>query len=152
MPVIDAQGDVIGPSWPVLAEDAALPAAGPVLLPLARFLATAAADLPRPVGVVLAAEQSPDALVGRLDVLAVVAVGFATFRDGRGFTQARRLRERHGYGGEIRAVGHVLPDQFAALLRCGVTSVDVAQDAAVWRAVLGLRTQAGPLLRRLGVG
>ena len=58
------------------------------------------------------------------------------FRDGRGFTLARTLRERHDYRGEIRAVGHILPDQYLFLLRCGVDTVALptGTDLAPWHA------------------
>jgi uncharacterized protein (DUF934 family) len=69
----------------------------------------------------------------------LVAIRFPKFRDGRGFTLARTLRERYGFTGEIRALGHVLPDQHLFLLRCGFSSVAVPDDAdlAVWTAAIG---------------
>ena len=42
-----------------------------------------------------------------LDRLAVVALVFPTFRDGRAYSQARLLRERYLYRGELRATGQV---------------------------------------------
>ena len=55
-------------------------------------------------------------------------------KDGRAFTQARALREHFGFQGEIRATGHVLPDQYRMLLRCGVSTVQLPDgaDPAVW--------------------
>ncbi len=158
--VIDATGRAIDNGWTQLADAAPLPAAGGVILPLARLLATAEAVLPVRLGVLLAPGDAPDAVAALLHRLGVVAVSFPKFRDGRGFTQARSLREHFGYGGEIRAVGHVLPDQFLSLLRCGVSTVELAegQDPAVWRSVLALRggldtrpvaERPLPLLRRL---
>ncbi|MGG4603910.1 DUF934 domain-containing protein [Paenalcaligenes sp. Me131] len=58
-----------------------------------------------------------------LDKVQLVAIGFAQTRDGRGFTLAKLLRERHGFTGDIRAVGPLLPDQFVMLLQCGISSV-----------------------------
>ena len=60
-----------------------------------------------------------DDLVPYLDRLAAVALVFPTFRDGRAYSQARLLRERHGYDGELRATGQVLRDQFVFMLRAG---------------------------------
>ena len=97
-----------------------------------------------------------DGLPAAFDGLALIAVRFPKFRDGRGFSQIRALRER-GCLGEIRAVGNVLPDQFLSLVRCGVSTVALPEgaDPAVWRAVLGLHVgdeaQALPLLRRIAV-
>jgi uncharacterized protein (DUF934 family) len=51
--------------------------------------------------------------------LPLIAVDFPGFMDGRGFSLARLLRERYGYKGEIRAIGHVIRDQLCYLKRCG---------------------------------
>ncbi|EHH66990.1 DUF934 domain-containing protein [Gluconobacter morbifer] len=63
-----------------------------------------------------------------LNRLELVVVQFPIFRDGRAFTQARELREYLRYGGEIRAEGHILPDQANFLKRCGVDSVVLPKD------------------------
>lgn len=72
----------------------------------------------------LAPAVAPD-----LDQFALVALEFPKFRDGRAFSTARELRERHGYAGEIRAVGHVIPDQYQFLVRTGFTSVEVPEGS-----------------------
>lgn len=96
---------------------------------------------------------SPDAdltaLLPRLGELAVIAVEFPKFRDGRGFTLARGLRQR-GYQGDLRAVGHFLPDQFGALIACGFTSFDTPPEhsPAQFAAALAKPRQPGQLLRR----
>ncbi|MEP6785285.1 MAG: DUF934 domain-containing protein [Sphingomonadales bacterium] len=61
------------------------------------------------------------ALIPYLDRLALVEVAFPTFRDGRGYSAARVLREA-GYKGELRADGDVLVDQIAFMKRCGFDS------------------------------
>lgn len=60
-------------------------------------------------------------------------------RDGRGFTQARSLRERLAFRHEIRATGNILPDQYAFLLRCGITTVETqdGSDPAAWQKAAG---------------
>src|SRR5262249_3311049 len=63
------------------------------------------------VGVVLKSSDAPAALAPDLDHLAVIAIEFPVFRDGRGFSYAHRLRTQMGYSGELRAFGHILPDQ-----------------------------------------
>ena len=102
-------------------DDAALPD-GAVIVSLARFLAERETLLGRnrPLGVRLAAEQSPEALAGDLDRLALVELHFAKFRDGRAFSWARMLRTRFGFAGEIRVSGDYLYDQIAFLRRVGV--------------------------------
>ena len=82
----------------------------------------------------LAAELGADA--GALDL---VAIEFPTFRDGRGYSTARLLRERWGFAGELRAVGNVLRDQLLFMHRCGFDAFEVADDNAVemWRKAIG---------------
>jgi len=58
------------------------------------------------------------ALARSLPALQLVAVYFPAFTDGRGFSMARELREL-GFRGELRARGHILPDQVQYLHRCG---------------------------------
>jgi uncharacterized protein (DUF934 family) len=61
------------------------------------------------------------ALIPFLDRLALIEVAFPKFRDGRGYSSARILREA-GYTGELRAQGDVLVDQIAFMKRCGFDS------------------------------
>ena len=61
------------------------------------------------------------ALIPYLDRLTLVEIAFPKFRDGRGYSSARILREA-GYGGELRAQGDVLVDQIAFMRRCGFDS------------------------------
>ncbi|WP_165793547.1 DUF934 domain-containing protein [Hyphococcus luteus] len=49
----------------------------------------------------------------------VIILDFPAFKDGRAYSQARLLRERYGYTGEIRARGDVLRDQIFFMARCG---------------------------------
>ncbi len=70
-----------------------------------------------------------DDLVPYLDRLAVVALVFPTFRDGRAYSQARLLRERHSYRGELRATGQVLRDQFLFMLRAGFDAFEVKKPS-----------------------
>ena len=69
-----------------------------------------------------------DALLAALDSLALIAVNFPLFTDGRGFSYARELRQR-GYQGELRAVGEFLPDQLHYLRRCGFDAFQFADDS-----------------------
>jgi uncharacterized protein (DUF934 family) len=58
------------------------------------------------------------ALLPFLDRLTMIEIGFPSFRDGRGYSSARILREA-GYTGELRAQGDVLVDQLSFMRRCG---------------------------------
>jgi uncharacterized protein (DUF934 family) len=64
-----------------------------------------------------------------LDRLDLIAIAFPAHGDGRGFSLARALRER-GYGGRLRAVGQLIPDQFAFALQCGFDEVEIGDDRA----------------------
>jgi uncharacterized protein (DUF934 family) len=61
------------------------------------------------------------ALIPHLDRLTLVEVAFPAFRDGRGYSSARILREA-GFKGELRAAGDVLVDQINFMKRCGFDS------------------------------
>jgi uncharacterized protein (DUF934 family) len=80
-------------------------------------------------------ESGEDArvLLPHLDRLALVEVSFPKFRDGRGYSTGRILREA-GYTGELRAQGDVLVDQIPLMRRCGFDSF--APEAPVDEAVL----------------
>ncbi len=71
----------------------------------------------------LAAEALP------LTDLSLIRIAFPAFSDGRGFTLARRLREL-GFTGHLRAVGHVLADQYAMARRSGFDDVEISTDLA----------------------
>jgi uncharacterized protein (DUF934 family) len=66
-------------------------------------------------------------LGARLDGINLVMLDFPKFTDGRAYTQARLLRERLGYRGELRAAGAVFLDQLPFLLRCGFDSFESDQ-------------------------
>lgn len=68
------------------------------------------------------------ALIPHLDRLTLIEIAFPKFRDGRGYSSARILREA-GYSGELRAQGDVLVDQIAFMKRCGFDSF--APEAAL---------------------
>jgi uncharacterized protein (DUF934 family) len=79
-----------------------------------------------PVGVALANDADVEALAGDLDRIALVALHFPKWVDGRAYSQARLLRTRYRFAGEIRATGEVLVDMLPLLARTGF-------DAAVLR-------------------
>jgi uncharacterized protein (DUF934 family) len=111
-----------------VANDTELPGEGAILISAARFLEDPEA-LSRRTGVIWPNNRDVDDLVPYLDRLAVVALVFPTFRDGRAYSQARLLRERHGFKGELRATGQVLRDQFVFMLRAGFDAFEVKKDS-----------------------
>ena len=113
-----------------VADGAELPGDGAVLVPAARFLEDPEALLKRTgrVGVIWPNNRDVDDLVPHLDRIAVVALVFPSFRDGRAYSQARLLRGRLGYTGELRASGNVLQDQALFMLRCGFDAFELRDD------------------------
>ena len=77
------------------------------------------------------------ALAPHLDRIDLVAVAFPAFNDGRAFSHAALLRERLGFAGDIRAVGDVLIDPLALMLRTGITSFAVTNETALARLAEG---------------
>ncbi|MBV8576465.1 MAG: DUF934 domain-containing protein [Acetobacteraceae bacterium] len=81
------------------------------------------------VGVIWPNNRDLDDLVPCLDRLVAVALVFPTFRDGRAYSQARLLRERFSWRGELRATGQVLRDQFVFMLRAGFDAFEVKKPS-----------------------
>jgi uncharacterized protein (DUF934 family) len=79
-------------------------------------------------GVQLSPDQPPECIAEHLDQIPVVAIEFPVFSDGRGFSYGRQLREQYGYQGEIRAVGHLIRDQYLFLQRCGFDAIGVSDN------------------------
>ena len=130
MPLVK-QGRITTDLFVHVADGAELPGDGAILVPAARFLEDPEAVLKRAgkVGVIWPNNRDLDDLVPYLDRLAAVALVFPSFRDGRAYSQARLLRERHGYDGEMRATGQVLRDQFVFMSRAGFDAFEVKKDA-----------------------
>jgi len=130
MPLVRA-GQVVHDNFVRVIDDAPVPEDVAVLVPAARFLADNAEFAARaaPTGVLWPNDRDIAELAPHLDRLALVALVFPTFRDGRAYSQARVLRERLGFSGELRATGQVLRDQFVLLARAGFDAFEVAKDA-----------------------
>lgn len=109
-----------------IADDEPLPLVGPLTVSWSRWQAERAALTARgDVGVRLPNDVEPAEAAAALGPVDRVTVDFPNFKDGRGYTLARLLRERHGYTGELRAVGDVLRDQLNAMRRCGFDSFEL---------------------------
>ena len=130
MPLVKG-GKIIPDQFVQVADGAELPAEGSVLVSAARFLKDPEVLFARSgkVGVVWPNNRDVDDLVPYLDRLGSVALVFPTFRDGRAYSQARLLRERYLYRGELRATGQVLRDQFVFMLRAGFDTFEVKKQA-----------------------
>jgi uncharacterized protein (DUF934 family) len=114
--------------WIHHSPDAAILAGDyPLSVPLAAFLAEPARFLAHegPLGISVAAGESVDPLEPHLSKIALIALAFPKFSDGRSYSTARLLRERIGFKGELRATGDVLADQIPLMRRCGIESFEV---------------------------
>ena len=80
---------------------------------------------PWPEEKVLRLEQADDPASISLEGVARVEVNFPKFGDGRGYSIARLLRERYGYRGELRAVGHITRDLLLFLESCGFDAFEL---------------------------
>jgi uncharacterized protein (DUF934 family) len=124
-------GHVVEDRYVRVEDDALIPDRVPVIVTAERFLADPNELIKRDgsLGVLWPNDRRVAELEPWLGHLALVALSFPKFRDGRAYSQARQLRERYGFQGELRATGDVLRDQFLFLLRAGFDSFEVKKPA-----------------------
>jgi uncharacterized protein (DUF934 family) len=130
MPLVKA-GRIVEDRFVRVLDDAPVPDGVAVILPATRLLADARELVLRqaPTGVVWPNDRKIAELAPYLDWIALVALVFPTFRDGRAYSQARLLRERHQFRGELRATGQVLRDQLLFLHRAGFDAFELTKEA-----------------------
>jgi uncharacterized protein (DUF934 family) len=116
--------------WAVVGPEEAI-GAGPSIVPLERLLAEIDALAPgdASLGVLVQPNEAVEELAPLLDRVAVVALVFPKYTDGRAMSAARLLRERYGFKGELRATGDVLIDQMPLMRRCGFDAFEVTDRA-----------------------
>lgn len=126
----DDQFSLADDPFTTVADDAPLPP-GDVIVSFTRFQAEGDHLLAegRAVGVRLEPAEEVEALAYDLPRIAVVALAFPKYRDGRAYTSAHLLRQRLGYAGEVRAVGEVLREQAGFMVRCGIDAFVPADGA-----------------------
>ncbi len=129
-----------------LGDDAELPAAGPIstryIVSLARWqlqresLSDSGTDL----GIAIPNTIDISTVIDDVREQPLIVLSFPNFADGRAYSQARLLRDRYRYTGEIRATGDaVVFDQLAMLQRCGFTSFALRADQDPQRCLDALR-------------
>ena len=130
MPLVKG-GKISDDAFVHVADDAEIPGDGAILISSTRFLGDPETLSRRTgkTGVIWPNNRDVDDLVPYLDRLAVIGLVFPTFRDGRAYSQARLLRERYSYRGELRATGQVLRDQFVFMLRAGFDAFEVKKES-----------------------
>lgn len=142
MPLLK-HGHLIGEdAWLSIADDAPLPEDRPVVMSYARWQAgkEQLAGRNAPLGIRLpnnvdVLEFGPEA--GRFGL---IVLEFPKFSDGRAYSQARLLRERFGFTGELRATGHVLQDQLWHMQRCGIDAFEIAREDAAQAFATAMRS------------
>jgi len=112
--------------WRYVAEAAADDAA-PLIVTLAQWQLEPDTWLARgtALGVVLSPAHHVEQLAPDLRHFSLVAAEFSGPGEGRGYTQARLLRERWNFKGELRATGYVRRDQLFFMARCGFNSFEL---------------------------
>jgi uncharacterized protein (DUF934 family) len=148
-----------GNTGPVAGAARAVAPARRVILTLAQWPAHADAltATGARLGICLEPADEPAAVVPLFERIELIAVRFPAFTDGRGYSAARLLRQRHGWKGELRAVGDVLRDQMFYLARCGFDTFGLKDGESVAQALKGFgdfseayqaAVDRGPLFRR----
>jgi uncharacterized protein (DUF934 family) len=140
MPLVE-NGQIVEDRYVYIGEEEPIPDRVPVIVPAKRFLENTDALIRRDgsLGVAWPNDRRIAELAPWLGHLALVALQFPKFRDGRAYSQARLLRETYGFGGTLRATGDVLRDQFQFLFRAGFNSFEVKKpaDARVFAEAVG---------------
>ena len=162
MPLVE-NGRIVEDRYVRILDDAPIPDRVPVIVAASRLLADAHELVRRDgsLGVLWPNDRRVAELEPWLGHLALIALVFPKFRDGRAYSQARLLRETYGFRGTLRATGDVLRDQFNFLVRAGFDSFEVKKpaDAKVFAEVLdrysvhyqpGADGRTPALRRRLG--
>ncbi|HUR41716.1 MAG TPA: DUF934 domain-containing protein [Verrucomicrobiae bacterium] len=127
---------IVMDDWSHVEDEAALPSSGKIIVSHTRWQADKATLAKRgDVGISIPPTLDVATLAPDLPSLALIALPFnfiqpkpeggRTF-DGRSYSQARLLRERFGYKGEIRAIGDIFRDSMHYAWRCGVNAFELA--------------------------
>lgn len=136
MPLLK-NGRISEDSWQAVADDAALPSDGAVVVSFARFKAEPDRLVGRNTALGLRLKNNDDvrALAAHVGRIGLIVLEFPKYTDGRAYSQARILREELGYAGELRAAGNVLLDQLLFMQRCGFDAFEMTRPDAelAWR-------------------
>jgi uncharacterized protein (DUF934 family) len=119
--------NIVEDHWLRLADEAALPAASDIIVSFKRWQQERAALLARKggLGVIIGNGITLEEIKNDLAHFKLIAIEFPQFKDGRGYSYARMLRERYHYPHEIRATGNVLRDQLLPMARCGINAFEL---------------------------
>jgi uncharacterized protein (DUF934 family) len=127
MPLLRQREVVVADEWRTLGEE--LPADDvPLIVPFAKFKASPDAFRARKgkLGIQLAPADKVEELAPELPRLSLVAIEFTGPGEGRGYTQAKLLRARYRFTGEVRAVGYVKQDLLYLMARVGIDAFELS--------------------------
>ncbi|HEV7358396.1 MAG TPA: DUF934 domain-containing protein [Steroidobacteraceae bacterium] len=121
-------GEIVIDDWRYVAEAAAEPSA-PLIVTWDQWRLEPDTWLARGgrLGVALSPEHHVEQLAPDLQHFELIAAQFAGPGEGRGYTQARQLRDHWNFKGELRATGYVRRDQLFFMARCGFNSFELPE-------------------------
>jgi len=128
------RGGFLEDSWVYIPNDASLPESGvDVIVSLARWRneISALTNHKGKLGVSINPDDQLEKDTDTLTGLSLISISFPKFSDGRGYSQARMLREQFGFKGEIRARGEVLMDQIPLMMRCGIEAFEITHEPTI---------------------
>jgi len=126
MPLL-RQRKLVEDEWTTLGEELP-PDDVPLIVPFAKFKENPDAFRARKgkLGIRLAPADKVEELAPELPRLSLVVLEFTGPGEGRGYSQAKLLRARYKFAGEVRAAGHVKQDQLYLMARVGIDAFDLS--------------------------
>lgn len=131
---------IIDDTYTLVSDAAELPESGDILVEHALWadVKGALTGWSGKIGLKLSGDAELDQFSDDLAGIDMIAIDFPVFRDGRGYSLARLIREHLGFKGELRATGDILRDQLFYLQRCGFNSFATREDRCIEDALNGL--------------
>lgn len=160
MPKIIIKDKIVDDKWEVLPKAfLGEPPVNKLLLLPMKYWLEHSENLRLPVlGIWIDSDEEVEDIGEKANMFPVIAINFPSFTDGRGFTAGRLLRERYGYNGQLRAIGHVIRDQLFNLKRCGFDAFQLRDGTDLEKALKSLNdfsvtyqgdaNEPNPLFRR----
>ncbi len=124
MHLLESTGRISDDRWVHVGDDEGVPTAGDIIVTPGRLPVSA----PGRLGIAIANHVDVASLDLDLGSLSLIVLNFPSFADGRAYSQARALRNTLGYVAELRASGHLLPDQLGFMVEVGFDSFDLQTD------------------------
>jgi len=130
MPILINTRDIIDDGWTHLDDDQAFTRHSKVIVSPSRLKREWGQI--KNAGLSVGVKLEPGAVVSSLtfciENLHLIVLQFDSFDDGRAFSQAKMLRDRYHYSGEIRAIGEVIRDQLGFMQRCGFSQFEICES------------------------